>query len=122
MAKRRASANPVTAYLAARPPDARARLRQTRSIIRRMAPRATEVISYGIPAFKLDGRILVWYAAWKDHSSLYPIDAATRRLADAKGFKTSKGTLRMPYAKPLPITIVKQFVKARVAGSGGVRR
>jgi len=112
-----ATVRKVRAYLAAQPPDVRARLRKIRAAVRSVAPKAVESFSYGIPGFKLDGRSFIWYAGWKQHTSLYPIGEAVRRAhADQiKGYPTSKGTVRFPLATPLPLTLVRRLVKARVA-------
>jgi uncharacterized protein YdhG (YjbR/CyaY superfamily) len=107
----------VHAYVARQPLDVRRRLREVRAIVRAAVPGATETFSYGIPGFKLDGRPLIWYAAWKQHTSLYPMTAAIRR-AHAKalaGYETSTGTIRLPLAEPFPSALVRRLVKARAA-------
>ena len=107
-------AKDVDGYLAEVPAEARAALEKLRQTIRAAAPQATEVISYGMPAFKYHG-ILVYYAAFAKHCSFFPgaalIRAHQRELAR---FETSKGTIRFTPEKPIPATLVRKFVKARI--------
>jgi uncharacterized protein YdhG (YjbR/CyaY superfamily) len=98
------------------PELARSKLNQMRATIRSVVPRnASEVISYRMPAFKHDG-VLVWYAAFADHVSLFPKSGVIETFAEElAGVKTSKGTIQFPLEKPLPIALIKRIVKALVA-------
>jgi len=109
--------NEVKRYFAAAPPKARAALRKIRAAILSVAPKAEEGFSYRIPGFRLNGRTLVWYAAFKEHCSLYPMTGAIRRrlAVDLEGYETAKGTVRLPLANPVPVGLVKKLVKARMA-------
>jgi uncharacterized protein YdhG (YjbR/CyaY superfamily) len=112
-----AAASRVRTYFANLPPDARRRLGQVRTIIRGVAPGAVDHFSYGIPGLRLDDKPFIWYAAFKHHTSLFPIRAAIRRTyaAELEGYKTATGTVQFPLDEPLPTTLVKKLVKARVA-------
>ena len=115
MAKRKRAPKTVSEYLARVPRPARRTFNQLRSTIRSAVPRrATETISYGIPAFQLDN-VLVWYAAFANHCSLFPTASVIAAFKDElKPFSTSKGTIHFPIDKPLPTALIKKLVKARV--------
>ncbi|MBZ5530107.1 MAG: DUF1801 domain-containing protein [Acidobacteriia bacterium] len=106
----------VAEYSAGVPQPARGALSKIRAAIRAVVPpEATETISYGIPAFK-HKRVLVWFAAFSDHCSLFPTAAVIEAFKDElKGFSTSKGTIHFPLEKPVPVALIKKLVKARVA-------
>lgn len=107
----------VRAYIAALPPAARRRMKDTRAVIKSIAPTSTETFSYGIPGFRLDGKVFIYYAAFKAHTSLYPMGDRIRRAhaASLKEYKTSKGTIQFPLDQPLPVALVKRLIRARVA-------
>jgi uncharacterized protein YdhG (YjbR/CyaY superfamily) len=106
----------VTAYLKAVPPAQRALLKRVRQTIRAAAPKATEVISYGIPGYKHHG-MLVYFAAFKSHCSLFGVGAALMQEHEKAlaPYKKSKGTIQFTVEKPLPLALVRKLVKARVA-------
>jgi uncharacterized protein YdhG (YjbR/CyaY superfamily) len=109
----------VEAYLASVPEPARTTLEKMRAMIRAAAPKdATEAISYRIPSFQYKGA-LVWYAAFKNHCSFFPVHASMvdEFKEELKGYKSSKGTIQFPVDKPLSTALVERIVKARVAAN-----
>ena len=102
-------------YLAHQPEKVREALENLRQIIRDTAPEAEEIISYGIPAFKYGG-MLVYFAAYKKHCSLFAGNGAlTEQMKmELKAYKTSKGTIQFTVEKPLPDELVKQIVITRM--------
>jgi uncharacterized protein YdhG (YjbR/CyaY superfamily) len=107
----------VEAYLAALSPDARNTLQTLRKTISEAAPGAEEGFSYGVPAFRLDGRPLVAYSASKKYCSLYPMSGSviSAHARDLERFDTLKGTIHFSPERPLPASLVKKLVKARIA-------
>jgi uncharacterized protein YdhG (YjbR/CyaY superfamily) len=106
----------VDEYLARIPAASRKIFSALRSAIRSAVPRdSVEIISYGIPAFKHD-RVLVWFAAFSNHCSLFPTSSIIEEFkSELKDFSTSKGTIHFPVDRPIPTRLVKKLVKARVA-------
>jgi len=113
--KGRTAPKTVEEYLARVPEPARGTLDKVRSAIRSVVPaEATEIISYGIPAFR-HKKVLVWYGAFLNHCSLFPTKAVIEEFKDElKSYTLSKGTIQFPVDKPLPAMLVKKLVKARV--------
>ena len=105
----------VADYLKAVPLAQRALLKTLRQTIKAAAPRATEVISYGIPGYKHHG-MLVYFAAFKNHCSLFGVGHAlmTEHREALAPYKKSKGTIQFTVEKPLSMTLVRKLVKARV--------
>ena len=118
-----ASHSSVEAYLASRPDDQRTVLEALRATIRAAAPEATEQIAYDMPAFKANGRLLVSYAAFTRHFSLFP---ASQAVLDALGdeitpYHTGKGTIRFTAADPLPADLVARIVAVRLVETAARR-
>ena len=108
-------------YLAAVSDDKRAALEELRRTIREAAPGAVECISYGLPAFRLDGKNLVAYGAAAKHCALYPMSAAMVECfgEELKDYSTSKGTIRFQVEDPLPASLVRKLILARIAENAG---
>ena len=114
----------IDEYLAGVPEPARSTLNKVRATIRSAAPRdATETISWGMPAFRYKGP-LVGFAAFTNHCSLFPMNSSliVTFKNELEGFETSKGTIHFPLDKPLPATLLKKLVKARVAENDNKKR
>ena len=123
----------VEEYLERVPEPTRSTLNKVRARIKEATIRAvapaetTEVISYGIPAFKIDGPkykgMLMWYAAFSDHCSLFPkVSVIEKFKKELKDYRVSKGTIHFPVNKPLPAALLKKMVKARFAEMEGKKR
>jgi uncharacterized protein YdhG (YjbR/CyaY superfamily) len=111
----------IDEYLVGVKVDQRVALEKLRKTIRTVAPEAEECISYGLAAFRLNGRPLVAFGAWANHCAFYPMSSTIVKAFQDQltGFETSKGTIRFSTNKPLPTALVKKLVKARIAASGG---
>jgi uncharacterized protein YdhG (YjbR/CyaY superfamily) len=114
----------VAAYLAALPDDQRALLEDLRRAILAAAPGATEQISYGMPAFKVDGRFLVSYSAFRHHCSLFPASGQVLAMlgAEVEPFFAGKGTLRFTPDRPLPPDLVARIVAIRLEEAAAGRK
>ena len=106
----------IDEYLAPLSAEKRAALQKLRRAIKAAAPGAEECISYDMPCFRLEGRMLVGFAAWANHCAFYagsaPMAACKKEL---EAYDTSKGTIRFHEDRPLPVTLVRKLVKARIA-------
>ncbi|HWY55119.1 MAG TPA: DUF1801 domain-containing protein [Terriglobales bacterium] len=122
-AKAKGGPRTVDEYLASVPEPARSSLNEIRTAIRSAAPaEATEIISYGIPAFK-HKEVLIWYAAFSKHCSLFPTASVIEAFRnELKDFSISKGTIQFTTDKPLPAALVKKLVRARVAQNESKKR
>jgi uncharacterized protein YdhG (YjbR/CyaY superfamily) len=114
MDKKKSAPQTIDEYIAAQPKNIQTILEQLRKAIKEAAPDAQETISYQMPAFKQD-QVLVWFAAFKKHIGFYPtaktIESFKEQLAP---YQTSKGTVRFPLEKPIPLKLVKDMVRFRV--------
>jgi len=106
----------IDEYIAACPPDSQAYLHEIRKLIRTLIPDAKEKISYQIACFELNGKNLIHFAGWKKHVSLYPVPAGSEAFErQIEKYVDGKGTVKFALDEPLPIELVRQIVKYRLA-------
>jgi uncharacterized protein YdhG (YjbR/CyaY superfamily) len=106
----------VTAYIARFPPPTRAVLKKVRAAMQKALPGATEIISYSIPAYRVNGRVAVYFAGWKEHYSVYPATAPLvaefkERLGPYE--VNNKGTIRFPLSEPVPVKLIADLARFR---------
>jgi uncharacterized protein YdhG (YjbR/CyaY superfamily) len=105
----------IDAYLMAFTPEVRRLLQKIRSTIHKAAPKAQEAISYKIPAFKLNGRDLIYFAAYKKHVAVYPVPAGDAEFKKTiEKYRAGKGTLRFPLDEPISYSLISKVVKFRM--------
>ncbi len=104
----------IDEYIGKFPEEIRDMLEQIRSAVKKAAPGAKEVISYKMPAFKLNG-IIVWFAAFKDHIGFFPTASGVKEFEkELIKYETSKGTIRFPLDKKIPLSLISRITKFRV--------
>ena len=104
----------VDAYIAAFPPEVQAILQQIRQVIHEAVPNLGETISYGMPTFTLNGKYLVYIAAYKQHIGLYPAPTGVEEFHEAVAlYGGGKGTLKFPLDKPMPFDLIRRVVRFR---------
>ena len=105
----------VNEYIESQPEAVQRVLKRVRSTIRKAMPEAEEVISYQIPAYKLHGRPVLYFAGWKHHYSLYPSTAPVVAAFkdDLAPYEISKGTIRFPLSEPVPVPLIAGIAKLR---------
>lgn len=105
----------VDEYIAGFSEDVQDTLQNLRKTVREVAPGAEESISYRIPAYKLNGKVLVYFAGWADHVSLYPIPLGDDAFhGELKQYQSGKGTVRFPLDRPIPYDFIRRFVELHV--------
>jgi uncharacterized protein YdhG (YjbR/CyaY superfamily) len=113
--KKQVKPQTVDEYLARVSLDKRAALNTLRRTIRTAFPRSEECISYQMPAFRLDGRVVAWFGAGAKHCAFYPGGVVEEFAAELSDYQTSKGTIRFQPDQPLPATLVRKLIKARIS-------
>jgi uncharacterized protein YdhG (YjbR/CyaY superfamily) len=106
----------IDAYLADTPLGKRAALEHIRQLVQQYVPDAEESISYGMPTFKYNKKALIYFAAFKDHLSIFPTSTPVEALEEKlRGYATAKGTIHFTLDNPLPDALIKEILDARLA-------
>ena len=114
----------VDDYIDSQPQSSKSVLHRVRSIIQKALPEAEEVISYQIPAYKLNGRAVIYFAGWREHYSLYPASGELKAAFkdELARYEVSKGTIRFPLSEPVPVKLIKRIIKFRAKEASTARR
>ena len=109
----------VDDYIASQPAASQTVLKRVRRIVRKVLPSAEEVISYNIPAYKLDGVVVLYFAGWKKHYSLYPVNESVVAGFNKAHvhFELSKGTIRFSLTEPVPVELIEHIANFRAQQS-----
>lgn len=105
----------VSAYFEKFPPEVQDRMQLIRQMIMKQAPDAVESMAYAMPGYKLNGKPLIYYAAYGKHIGLYAMEIAHAAFADRlKDYKQGKGSVQFPHSKPLPENVISEIIGMRV--------
>lgn len=115
---KRTAPNSVDEYIAAQPKPVQAKLEQVRAAIRKAVPEAVEVIGYGMPGYKLDGKPMLYFAAFQQHYSLFAASGTffAALEEELEGYETRKGTVHFPLERPVPVKLIGRIAKLRAQG------
>lgn len=103
----------IDVYIQGFPDDVQKILAKLRAMVKEEAPEAVETISYQMPAFKLNGKYLVYFAAWKTHIAFYPATSAVIEIPGIDAYRTGKGTFQFPLDTPIPYEMIRKIIRTR---------
>lgn len=112
----------INEYIKATPKDFLPKLKEMRALVNKLVPKGVESIKYGMPTVELNGKNFVHYAAMKSHLGFYPSPSGIKPFEEElekKGISYSKGCIRFPYDKPLPISLITKIIKFRLKEESG---
>jgi uncharacterized protein YdhG (YjbR/CyaY superfamily) len=108
-------ANPIDQFISNYPPEVQTILQKIRALIQKSAPGAEEAMSYGIPTFKLNGKNLVHFSAFKEHIGFYPTPMGIEKFKkELSAYEGAKGSVKFPLNKPIPYALITKIVQFRV--------